>query len=308
MIDANTFLTILYVMVDDFSKSHLPGEQAHPGRKASLSRSEVMCLAIFSQWYMFRSHRDFYRWAQRHLQAAFPHLPDRTQFNRLVRAYRDEISAFSLYLAELLKARNTIYEVLDTTGVPVRNVKRRGSGWLVGLANIGKCTRLGWYQGFRLLIATTPEGVITGFGFGEGSAKEQPLTEVFLGLRSQPDPRFPTVGLPALAYYLADKGFAGTKTHQRWFDLYQARMVCEPQTNAKPWPKDWQRWLRSLRQIVETTFDKLFNFFRLEKERPHDLTGFQAHLAAKVALHNYCIWLNKQFNRQPLTFADLLAW
>lgn len=34
------------------------------------------------------------------------------------------------------------------------------------------------------------------------------------------------------------------------------------------------------------------NTFRLARERPHALDGFQARLAAKVVLHNFCIWLN----------------
>jgi hypothetical protein len=38
------------------------------------------------------------------------------------------------------------------------------------------------------------------------------------------------------------------------------------------------------------------------------LPGFQARLAAKVALHNFCIWLNVQLEREPLAFADLLEW
>jgi hypothetical protein len=41
---------------------------------------------------------------------------------------------------------------------------------------------------------------------------------------------------------------------------------------------------------------------------PHALDGFQARLAAKVALHNFCLWLNVQLGREPLAFADLLDW
>jgi hypothetical protein len=37
--------------------------------------------------------------------------------------------------------------------------------------------------------------------------------------------------------------------------------------------------LAGLRQVVETIYDKLLNTFRLARERPHDLTGFQARLA-----------------------------
>ena len=48
--------------------------------------------------------------------------------------------------------------------------------------------------------------------------------------------------------------------------------------------------------------------FRLRQERPHDLTGLQARLAAKVALHNFCLWLNRRLGRPGLAFADLIAW
>lgn len=295
-------------MADDFSKAQPSASGSCAGRPASLTVSETITLAIFSQWYIFRTQRDFYRYAQRNLKSAFPRLPDRTQYNRLVRQHRDQIVAFIHHLVDCLQARNSPYEVLDTTGVPVRNDKRGGYGWLGGFANIGWCTRLRWYDGFRLLISVNAKGTITGFGFGTGSAKEQPLTDAFMALRAHPDPRFLSVGQPAQHEYLADKGFAGYKTHQHWFAWYNTRMICEPQTNCVPWPVPWQRWLHSLRQIVETTFDKLINFFGLQSSRPHDITGFQAGLAAKIALHNFCMWLNLQYGRHLLAFADLLDW
>ena len=60
--------------------------------------------------------------------------------------------------------------------------------------------------------------------------------------------------------------------------------------------------------MVETVYDKLYHTFGLKHERPHLLEGFQARLAARVALHNFCIWLNGQLGRRPLVFADLLDW
>lgn len=308
MIDIDTFLTTLYVMVDDFCKSHLP-EEKQPGRKPSLSRSEVVTLALFSQWYCFRNQTDFYRYAQRHLRALFPTMPTRPQFNRLVRTSREVTVQFMLYLALQLGVDQAPYEILDTTGVPVRNVKRRGRGWLAGQASIGWCTRVGWFNGLRLLIANTREGVITGFGFGTGRAKEQPLTATLLALRAQPQPAIPSVGRPARGPYLADQGFAGDKTHALWRQWYGAEVITEPQINSRQqWPKEWKQWLHSMRQLVETVYSKLMEFFRLDKERPHALTGFQANLAAKMALHNFCIWLNEQLGRPRLAFADLVDW
>ena len=48
MVDVDTFLTTLYVMVDDFCNTFLPLE-THPVPHAALTRSEVVTLAIFGQ-------------------------------------------------------------------------------------------------------------------------------------------------------------------------------------------------------------------------------------------------------------------
>ena len=308
MIDTDTFLTTLYTMVDDFGKSQSPPEK-RPGPEDSLSRSEVVTLAIFAQWGRFRNQRDFYRYAERQLRCYFPTLPHRAQFNRLVRRHRDAIVAFFLQLVKLMEAQSCSYEALDATGVPVRNAKRRGHGWLAGLADIGWSNRLGWYEGFHLLMAVNPMGIITGFGFGPASAKDQPLADTFFGLRHRPNPRLLSVGAPALGPYVSDKGFEGRERHQQWLLNYGAQVICSPKRNSRtPWPKQLRRWLASIRQVVETVYEKLINLFRLDRERPHTLAGFQANLAAKMALHNLCIWLNEQLGRPRLAFADLLDW
>ena len=71
MVDPDTFLTTLYVMVDEFCQYHLLPE-VHPGPPASRSRSEVVTLGLFEPWACFPGERAFYRYAQRHLRAAFP--------------------------------------------------------------------------------------------------------------------------------------------------------------------------------------------------------------------------------------------
>jgi hypothetical protein len=48
MVDTDTFLTTLYVMIDDFCQAYLALE-VHPGPPASLSRSEVITLGLFGQ-------------------------------------------------------------------------------------------------------------------------------------------------------------------------------------------------------------------------------------------------------------------
>src|SRR5512144_1548629 len=157
LVDSDTFLTTLYVMIDDFCKSLLCPEH-RSGAPASLTPSEVLTLALFGQWQRFSSERAFYRDAQRHLRGAFPSLPDRRQFNRLLRQQPDALVAFSVHLVQRLQAQHCAYEVLDATAVPTRDAKRRGVGWLPGLADIGWSNRLGWYEGLHVLVGPSRGG------------------------------------------------------------------------------------------------------------------------------------------------------
>ena len=92
-----------------------------------------------------------------------------------------------------------------------------------------------------------------------------------------------------------------------WWRAYGAQVICPPKRNRRsPWPKRLRRWVAGVRQIVETVYEKLAHPLRLDRERPHELSGFQARLAAKIALHNFCIWVNAQLGRPLLAFTNLV--
>lgn len=156
-------------------------------------------------------------------------------------------------------------------------------------------------------MAASPDGVLTGYGFGPARAKDQPQAETFFALRRCPDPGLPGVGAPAGGPCLPDIGLEGPARHAAWRTNYGAWVLCGPgRTSRRPWPKALRRWLARLRRIVETVYEKLHPTFRPLRQRPHTLAGFQARLAAKAALHNFCIWLNDQFGRPRPAFADLI--
>jgi hypothetical protein len=117
------------------------------------------------------------------------------------------------------------------------------------------------------------------------------------------------VGSAALGPYVADKGFEGEENHRRWLDLYGASIICPPKSNGRTrsWPKRLRRWAASIRRIVESVYEKLHNTFGLRRERPHDISGLRVRLAARIALHNFGIWLNERLGRPRLAFADLLG-
>jgi hypothetical protein len=308
MVDVDTFLTTLYVTVDDFCHSQPPKKR--PGPQASLSESEIITLTIFARWSRFVSERDFYRYAQTKLLDAFPTLPSRSQFNRLVRSCTRLLEAFFLHLVTLLEVRKCPYEALDSSAMPIRDCKRRGHGWLAGDADIGWSNSIGWYEGFSLLTSVDPTGVISGFCFGAASTADQQMAETFFAVRAYPNERLISVGTASSGPYMADKGFEGAENRLKWLHHYGARVIHPPKRNSKKrsWSKRLRRWVASIRQIVESVYDKLFNAFGLWRERPHELEGLRARLAARMVLHNFCIWLNDQLGRPRLAFADLLGW
>ena len=88
----------------------------------------------------------------------------------------------------------------------------------------------------------------------------------------------------------------------------QTSSIRQSATPAREAGLSLRRWLAGIRQIVESVYDKLFNTFGLWRERPHELEGLRSRLAARVALHNFCIWLNEELGRPRLAFAHLLGW
>jgi hypothetical protein len=108
-----------------------------------------------------------------------------------------------LHLATLLGARECPYEALDSSAMPTRDCKRRGAGWLAGYADVGWSNSIGWYEGFSLLTATDPTGVVTGFCFGAASTADQRLAQSFFAVRATPDGRLISAGSLCPGPYVA---------------------------------------------------------------------------------------------------------
>ena len=73
-----------------------------------------------------------------------------------------------------------------------------------------------------------------------------------------------SVGSAALRPYVADKGFEGEETHQRWLQSHGVRTVCPLKGNGRKgrWPKRLGRWAVSIRQINRDRLRKATQHFR----------------------------------------------
>lgn len=87
----------------------------------------------------FRSERDFFRFADAHLQGHFSNLVSHGQLNRRIRSLEPELRTLQRELAETLAEPSDIYHILDTTLIPaVVRVRACRKGLFAGQATFGR--------------------------------------------------------------------------------------------------------------------------------------------------------------------------
>jgi hypothetical protein len=297
MLDLDSFLVSLYVLVDDWWKLEHSSEPPKAGRPALLTDPEVITLAILAQWPRFRSERDFWRFAWAHLRPYFPKLCSQSQLNRRVRSVEPDLRDFQRAVARTLCGVSEVYHVLDTTLIPaIVRVRASRKGLFAGQATFGRsASKTEWVYGFKVALSVSPEGVICAFGLAEAASDERPIGD-FLIIEDSHEA------------YLADKGFTGVQWERRWLDLYGALVAATPKDNSKrAWAKTDRRWASGKRQIIEGVIDQLKDLFALERHRAKTLGGLLARLAAKMAAYTCGQRLNNQLGRPLRHLADLLV-
>lgn len=294
--DLDSFLTSLYVSVDDWWRAEHPPAPRRPGRPTLLSGSEVLTLAILAQWPRFRGERDFWRFARAHLSGYFPALVSQSQFNRRVRALEPEMRTLQRALAEDL-AEPSVYRVLDTTLIPaIVRVRACREGLFAGQASFGRnASKTEWVYGFKVALVVSPEGVVTSFGLAPAASDERPIGDAL-------------VAQDRHEAYLADKGFAGVEWERRWLGVYGTLVAATPKNNdRRAWPKADRRWAAGKRQIIEGVIGQLKDFFGLERHRAKTLGGLLARLASKIAAYTCGQRINGSLGRPLRHLADLLV-
>ena len=295
--DLESLLVSLYVLVDDWWQQTHPPASRRPGRPPSLSSSEVLTLAVISQWPRFRSERDFFRFADAHLREYFPNLLSHGQLNRRIRALESELRALQQELAETLVDGSRIYHVLDTTLIPaIVRVRACRKGLFAGKATFGRSvSKTEWIYGFKVALSVTPEGVITAFGLAPANCDERPIGEFLVA----------SDGHDA---FLADKGFSSVEWERQWLEEYGALVAATPQKSARrAWLQEACRWAAGKRQFIEGVIWQLKDYFGLERHRAKTMNGLLTRLAAKVAAYTCGQLLNVTLGRPLRHLADLLV-
>ena len=324
-LDLETFLTTLYVRVDDLYQQVIaPQMPVQGGPPPKLSDSEMLCLGLAAQWrsgVQWKTERGFLRYVGKHLRPMFPGLTSQSAFNRrLRRLWGGFILLQQAVARELLSADE--YEVMDAVPVPVAHGARSfHPGWLADIARIGHGGNDRYFFGLHLLLISSASGLATGWVLGAGNIQDRWLAEGLLSARAgcrqlagsgaahlQPpqDWMGPTQssGQPTGRPLVADAGFTGPLWHAHWQGAYGTELVTPPDGLI---PQPTQRWFSGVRQVIETVFSHLCDDFGLKYPGAHTTWGLITRVAAKLAAYNLGLSINRDLGRDNFALATLIV-
>jgi len=324
-LDLETFLTILYVRVDDWYQQVIQPRLPPVGRPAAaLSDSEVLCLGLAAQWRSgvpWRSERSFLRYAGKHLRPMFPGLISQSAFNRRLRRLWGGFILLQQAVAQALLTADE-YEIMDAVPVPVAHGARSfHPGWLADIARIGHGGTDQYFFGLHLLLVSSVSGLATGWILGAGNIQDRWLAEGLLSARAG-RPQLSGSGAahvrPPLDWLgpaqgsgrtsarplVADAGFNGPAWLRHWQADYGTQVVTPPDGRvARP----TAQWFRAMRQVVETVFSHLCDSFGLKYPGAHTTWGLITRVAAKLAAYNLGLAINRELGRDNFALATLIV-
>lgn len=345
-LDLDTFLITVYCLVDElYTRDFGPHKPRRRGRKAGLSDSEVLTLALLAQWEPHRSETAFIEYAVTHWRRYFPQLVSRSDFNRRLRDLSGVLCQLgpALHtLTEQLLGITAAYQVLDCVPVPLMRRCRGNRHRLFGTeASVGRGgSDAEWYYGVKLLGSITPQGTVSGFVLAPANTDDRWVAEALWRWRQEPEAEAPcleelaprlgsthrrhhrrrgptgplgpagSAGAPTDRPYLADLGFRGRVWRAHWRLDYGAAVLLKTDfmgADADPERQRARTWLSHLRQCAETVFQGLSETFGLKFPRARSWWGLLARMGAKVAAFNLAVHINHLYQRPAFDFFNPLA-
>ncbi len=297
--DFADFCLVMYTLVDDLWDD-LPTDLKPHGQQSKCSNSELLTMVLveecmgwdeeteaISQW---RQHRDL-----------FPHLPDRTRFNRRRRALTDALLWMRQRVLAALDYAQDRYCVIDSLPVPVIGfhlVPGAASAryWRNAGADYGRVTtKKQTIFGYKLHLLVTLTGVIRRFSLAAASAHDIMVAPELLGEEWD-------------RVVLGDKGYISAPLARALLADRKVTLITPQRSNQTP-PRDpaFTRLVNGMRQVIETINDQLEDQLRIGKNHAHTFGGLCARLASKLTAHTLCVYINRLMGKADALQIKALA-
>jgi hypothetical protein len=281
--DFDDFVTEMYCIIDELWQQIRP-LFARPGPSPMCSDSELITMAIVGECRGWDQETELIsNWQAR--RDLFPHVPERSRFNRRRRALQHAINLIRRLVLQILDLAHDRYCAIDSVPVPVVQfhlVPGASRAWAAHGATFGKViTKKQTIYGYKLHLLVTLHGVILDFHLAPAHVSDL------------------TVGAELLHEHanltvLGDKGYISMALATALAATNQVRLLTIPRRNQqRQLPAVVAQLLNAQRQIIETVHDQLTEQFHVHINHAYSFTGLCARLYTKLTAHTLCIYLNR---------------
>jgi len=281
--DLDTLLIALYVELTDQIIPSRGLARPGPGRPAAVTDAELVCLAVAQVLLRYDDERHWLRAAASRVGHLFPRLLEQSEYNARLKASAPLMEAALRWLAQVTPGSAERLRLMDATPVPCGQsvITARRSG-LFGYAGYGyEASHSRWYWGAKLLLITTVDGTVTGFGLGNPKlVGERELARQMLTAQPANRPDADTA-------VITDKGLSG-HGNQEFFTSLGLHLI-RPARRDEPDPGVFPNWLR---QRVEAIIWTLKNQLGLERHGGRVPAGLWTRIVQRLLALNAAIWHN----------------
>lgn len=286
--DLDTLLTALYVHVDDRLKT--PRWRGRPPR---LTDAELVTLAVAQAVLGYHCEARWLRFAHAHLHGMFPYLPQRSAYNKRLRAALPLVKRAIRSLAADTDLWLDDVWIVDSTPVECarsRETVRRSD--LAGWAGYGYCpSHSRFFWGLRLHLMCTPGGLPIAWALANPKIDEREVLADMLN--RDPDLLATHPGQTVVG----DKGYVSHRLDAHLAGL-GLTLIRPSYRNLKPHPDE--HLLKPIRQLIESVNDTLKGQLDLERHGARTPAGVLARVGQRILALTTAIWHNRH-TRAPIT-------
>ena len=283
--------------------TYFPGaETLRRGPNSPCPDSDIITIAWLLELIGKDSELAGYKLVKAQLGHLFPHLPERSRFNRRRRNLCSASETLRSVLVKMLPD-DDIY-IVDSFPIPLCDFKRvptstsplkcaDGNG---SLATFGKCATKGLntFFGFRCSLITTAYGLPVDFAVATASTDDREVLPLFCERGTYP-------------VIIGDKGYISEKLEAELLEQYNVCLLPTRRTNQKEqYPKSFQKLHQKIRRRIETTISQLSNQFSIGRIRARTHWGFRTRLSNKFSGFTLGIFLNKCLGRKLMALKDVV--
>jgi hypothetical protein len=261
------------------------------GRPPKFSDAEVIALSLAAESLGIDSENHLFMKLTTEYKEAFPHLIERSRFNRRRRFLKPLIDLIQKRMAQRIVTSEDIF-ILDSMPLEVCKVAR-GKRARICREDVHTAPEFGfcasqnqYYYGYKIHGICSLSGVIMSYDLTKANVSD------VLYLQDIKNDYHDCM-------ILADKGYLSSEYQLNLFEESRIRLNTPMRSNQRHYRK--QPFLfRKTRKRIETLFSQLCDQFMIRRNYAKTFDGFSARILSKISAYTVLQYINKFVNNKPL--------